>query len=91
MGKKKSAFKLTHKEPFAVECEGGTYDIPPLDRLSYDDWADVASLTDDTDRKQMLETYKTFFVRICPDLAGEDIGDNQWLILGSAYLEAMGE
>ena len=91
MGKKKAVFRLTHKEPFTVECENGTYDIPPLDRLSYDDWADIASLRDDTDRRQMLEIYKAFFCRICPGLKDEDIGDNQWLILGTAYLEAMGE
>ena len=91
MGKKRVAFKLTHREPFPVECENGTYEIPPLDRLAYEDWADVASLRDDTDTKQMLEIYKSFFIRICPGLAQEDIGDNQWLILGTAYLEAMGE
>ena len=88
---KKNVLNLTHKEPFTVKCENGMYNIPPLDRLKYDDWADIATLSDDTDRKQMLEIYKAFFIRICPDLAGEDIGDNQWLILGSSYLDAMGE
>lgn len=90
--KKRETFKLKHKEPFAVECDGGTvYEIPPLDRLAYEDWADISQLGDDADTKMVIDTYRAFFLRVCPDLEGEDIGDNQWVILGRGYLEAMGE
>ena len=88
---KRNAFKLTHKEPFLVECEKEKHEIPPLDRLKYDDWADISQLPEAADTKQVIDTYKAFFMRVCPSLESEDIGDNQWVILGKAYLKAMGE
>ena len=89
---KKHKFKLVHKEPFIFEGDNGELTIPALDSLAYDDWKDVAALTDgDADMKQLLDAYKAFFLRVCPELGEERIGDNQWLQLGSMYFEAMGE
>ena len=88
----KNSFKLKHHEPFTFEGVHGKYKIPPLEKLTYDDWKDVASLSSgEVDAKQMLDSYKEFFLRIVPDLGKEEIGDNQWLQFGSAYFESMGE
>lgn len=85
-------FKLVHHEPFIVDGEHGEYTIPPLDKVAFADWKDVAALADGkATMEQMLTEYKAFFLRVCPDLADEEIGDNQWLQLGGAYFEAMGE
>lgn len=88
---KKNSFKLKHHEPFIFEGDHGEYQIPPLERLAYEDWKDVSSLTEETDTKRTLDVYKEFFLRVCPQLADEEIGDNQWLQLGSVYFTAMGE
>ena len=89
---KRKTFKLKHHEPFEIEGELGTYEIPPLEKMAYDDWKDVAALLNgDADMGNMLEAYKSFFLNVCPDIANEEIGDNQWLQLGSAYFESMGE
>lgn len=90
---KKKGFKLTHHEPFVFYGDNGEYEIPPLEKLTFEEWKDVAELVthDDTDTKLILDSYKEFFLRICPDLANEEIGDNQWLQFGSAYFTSMGE
>ena len=91
---KQNKFKLVHHEPFIFEGDKGEYSIPPLEELTYDDWKEVAGLLTDTtktDTKKLLESYKNFFLKACPDLAEEQIGDNQWLQFGSVYFEAMGE
>ena len=89
---KTKRFKLVHHDPFIFEGDNGEHTIPPLDRLAYDDWKDVADLANGSaSTKKMLEAYKTFFLKVCPELADEDIGDNQWLQFGSVYFEAMGE
>lgn len=87
-------FKLVHHEPFIFEGDNGEYQIPPLEQLTYDDWKDVADLLTNgakTDTKKLLDAYKTFFAKACPELENESIGDNQWLQLGSVYFDAMGE
>lgn len=87
-------FKLVHHEPFIFEGDNGEHRIPPLEQLTYEDWKDVAELlagTGKTDTKKLLDSYKSFFIKACPDLADEEIGDNQWLQFGSVYFEAMGE
>lgn len=90
---KKKGFKLTHHEPFTFIGDNGEYEIPPLDKLTYEDWKDVAEITagKSADTKQILDGYKDFFLKVCPDLKNEEIGDNQWLQFGTAYFEAMGE
>ena len=91
---KAKKFKLVHHDPFIFEGDNGVYEIPPLEQLTYDDWKDVAELlagTSKTDTRKLLESYKSFFLNACPDLANENIGDNQWLQFGSMYFEAMGE
>ena len=90
---KKKGFKLTHHDPFVFYGDKGEHEIPPLEKLTFDDWKDVAELVsnDDTDTKLILDSYKEFFLRICPDLGKEEIGDNQWLQFGSAYFTSMGE
>ena len=91
---KQKRFKLVHHEPFVFEGDKGEYSIPPLEELTYDDWKEVAGLLTDTsktDTKKLLDSYKSFFLKACPDLAEEAIGDNQWLQFGSVYFEAMGE
>lgn len=89
---KTKRFKLVHHEPFIFEGDNGEHTIPPLERLAYDDWKEVAELADgNTSTKKMLDAYKKFFLKVCPELADEDIGDNQWLQFGSVYFEAMGE
>ena len=88
----KASFKLTHNEPFEFIGDNGKYIIPPLDDLSYADWKGVAALAGGkADTKKILEEYKKFFLRICPELADEKIGDNQWIQFGTAYFAAMGE
>ena len=86
-------FKLKHNEPFMFYGDKGEYEIPPLEKLAYDDWKDMAGILTGNrgDTKMILDSYKEFFLRICPDLEKEEIGDNQWLQFGSAYLESMGE
>ena len=84
-------FKLKHHEPFIFEGDNGKYEIPPLEKLSYEQWKDVAELANGADTKQMLDAYKAFFLNVCPELGNEKIGDNQWLQFGSMYFEAMGE
>lgn len=88
---KKNSFKLIHHMPFTFEGDHGTYEIPPLEKLAYDEWKDVAALANGADAKQTLDAYKEFFLLICPNLEKEEIGDNQWLQFGSAYFESMGE
>lgn len=88
---KKTTYKLTHMDPFAVECDNGVHEIPTLDHLKYDDWADISQLPGTADTKQVIETYRAFFLRVCPSLENEDIGDSQWVKLGKAYLQAQGE
>lgn len=87
----KNSFKLTHHEPFIFEGDNGEYTIPPLEKLSYDQWKDVAALANGAGTKEMLDAYKEFFLEVCPNLKNEEIGDNQWLQFGSAYFESMGE
>lgn len=87
----KNSFKLTHREPFIFEGDNGEYTIPPLEKLSYDQWKDVAALANGADTKKILDAYKAFFLLVCPELSNEEIGDNQWLQFGSAYFESMGE
>lgn len=87
----KNRFKLKKHEPFIFEGEKGEYELPPLEKLAYDEWKDIAGLANGAEPKQMIDAYKEFFLRICPDLANEEIGDNQWLQFGSAYFESMGE
>ena len=84
-------FKLTHHEPFVFEGLKGSYEIPPLEKLTCDQWKDVAELSTGATTKQTLDAYKAFFLLVCPDLENEEIGDNQWLQFGSAYFESMGE
>ena len=90
---KKNSFKLRHHEPFTFEGDHGTYEIPPLERLSYEQWKDVAVVSTNADAKPeiVLTAYKEFFLNVCPDLKGEDIGDNQWFQFGNLYFESMGE
>lgn len=90
---KKNRFKLSHNEPFFFEGDKGEYEIPPLDKLTYEDWKTVAELTNkkDVDTGVVLDAYKEFFLRICPELENEAIGDNQWFQFGTAYFRAMGE
>ncbi len=89
----KNEYKLTHHEAFKFVGDKGTYEIPPVDKLEYDTWSGIAMMFDGrkTDVKKMLDNYKAFFLNVCPDLAAEDIGDNQWLQFGNAYFKAMGE
>lgn len=91
--KVRHGYKLKHNEPFIFYGDNGDYEIKPLEKLEYDDWKDLAGVLTgkDSDTKTILESYKEFFLRICPDLEKEEIGDNQWLQFGSAYLESMGE
>lgn len=86
-------FKLKHHEPFIFEGDNGSYSIPPLEELTYDQWKGVASVSTnaDADARIILAAYKTFFLEVCPDLENEKIGDNQWLQFGSLYFESMGE
>ena len=90
---KPKGFKLKHNDPFIFYGDKGNYELPPLEDLGYDDWKDIADLTtkSDVDTKMLLEAYKEFFPRICPELSAEKIGDNQWLQFGNAYFDAMGE
>ena len=89
---KRKGFKLVHHDPFMFYGDNGEYAIPPLEKLAYNDWKDVASLADkDVGMEAMLDAYKAFFLAVCPELEDEDIGDNQWLQFGSAYFESMGE
>lgn len=88
---KRNTFTLKTHEPFTFIGKNGTYEVPPLEELTYDEWKDVAELANGADNRRILEAYKAFFLAICPDLANEKIGDNQWLQFGSAYFESMGE
>ena len=90
---RKKKFKLVHHEPFLFEGDRGEYEIPPLEKLAFEDWRDVAEIVtkNEADTKTILDAYKNFFLNVCPGLAEEAIGDNQWLQFGSAYFEAMGE
>ena len=87
----KNTFKLQHHEPFTFVGDYGKYEIPPLEKLTYDQWKGVAELANDSDSKKILEAYKAFFFDACPELKKEEIGDNQWLQFGTAYFESMGE
>ncbi len=87
----KGSFVLKSHPAFTFVGEKGEYEIQALDSLAYDDWKEVASLGNSNDIKKILDAYKEFFLRVCPDLAQETIGDNQWLQFGNAYFEAMGE
>lgn len=85
-------FKLKHHDPFIIDGDNGEHAIPPLEKIAFTDWKDVAALADGkATMEQMLAEYKAFFLKVCPDLEDEQIGDNQWLQLGGAYFEAMGE
>lgn len=86
-------FKLTHHKPFIFEGDNGKYEIPPLEELTYDQWNEVATTTmnANADPRVILAAYKTFFLKVCPELESEKIGDNQWLQFGNAYFESMGE
>lgn len=90
---KKKRFKLTHHEPFVFEGDKGEYEIPPLEKLTYAQWKDVAAIAtgEEVDPGVLLVAYKAFFLKVCPELENEEVGDNQWIQLGSAYFEAMGE
>lgn len=90
---KKKGFKLTHHEPFVFYGDKGDYEIPPLEKLTYEQWKDVGAVATNADSKPgvILGAYKEFFLNVCPELKNEDIGDNQWFQFGSAYFEAMGE
>ena len=92
MGKQKK-FKLKRHDPFIVEGDHGDHEIPPLEKLSYEQWKEVAAISMNSESKPgiILAAYKEFFLRVCPELADEEIGDNQWMQLGAAYFEAMGE
>lgn len=91
MAKSKNTFTLKAHEPFKFIGSNGEYEIPPLEALTYDEWKDVAQISGTTDPRRVLDVYKAFFLRVCPELESEPIGDNQWLQFGSAYFEAMGE
>ena len=86
-----SKYILKHHDPFVFQGDEGTYKIPPLEELSYDSWKDVAALANGADPRQILDAYKAFFLDVCPDLAKEKIGDNQWIQFGSKYFDSMGE
>lgn len=90
---KKKRFKLTHHEPFVFEGDMGEYEIPPLEKMTYDQWKDVAAIATgaEVDPGILLAGYKEFFLKACPEIENEEIGDNQWLQFGSAYFESMGE
>ena len=90
---KNKRFKLTHHEPFVFEGDKGEYEIPPLEKLTYDQWKNVAAIATgaEVDPGVLLAAYKAFFLKVCPELESEEVGDNQWIQFGSAYFEAMGE
>ena len=88
----KKRFKLTHHEAFIFEGDKGEYEIPPLEQIPYRDWSKVAALINEGDvTENLLDECKALFLKVCPDLENEEIGDNQWLMFGNAYFEAMGE
>jgi hypothetical protein len=91
MAKSKNTFTLKSHDDFKFVGKNGEYTIPPLEKLAYDQWKDVAKLSSNADIRAMLDAYKAFFLSVCPELEQEQIGDNQWLQFGTAYFESMGE
>ena len=89
----KHSYKLKHHKPFTFEGEAGTYEIPPMEKLPWEQLKGVAavSMNADIDQDIVLAAYKEFFLNVCPELKNEDIGDIQWLQFGNAYFESMGE
>lgn len=85
------AFKITKHEPFEVEGVHGTYSIPPLEALAYEDWKGVAESSQSDDLKVKINAFRAFLLHVCPDLEKEELADNQCMALGTAYLSAMGE
>lgn len=88
---KQNTFKIKHNDPFIVEGENGKYEIPPLEKIPYCEWSDVAAVLNEDVSQKMLDTCKDFFLKICPNLKNEEIGDHQWIQLGTMYFETMGK
>ncbi len=90
---KAKKFKLTYHEPFVFDGANGEHVIPQLEKIPYEQWKDIGALgmKTETDPGALLSAYRDFFISVCPELADEEIGDNQWMQLGNAYFEAMGE
>lgn len=86
-----AGFKLTKHEPFVIEGVHGSYEIPPLENLEYEDWKGIAEASQQSDFKKKLDAFREFFIRICPDLEKEGLADNQCMALGTAYMMDMGK
>lgn len=91
MAKVKNTFNLSKHEAFKINTPSGSYEIPALEALAYEDWKDVAAVSNGNDIGALIRAYKEFFLRVCPALASEGIGDSQWVLLGRAYMTYMGE
>lgn len=91
MAKVKNSFNLSKHELFTINTPSGSYEIPALETLAYDDWKDVAAVSNGKDVRALIRAYKEFFLRVCPALVNEGIGDSQWVQLGNAYMAYMGE
>ena len=75
MAKVKNTFNLSKHEPFTINTPSGSYEIPALETLAYDDWKDVATVSNGKDvlalirllRELMKEDTKTLAAITCDE------------------------
>lgn len=81
------AFTLKKPQPTIIKIEesGKEHLLPPMSSLSTDDLGEILTMTPDTPAAEKVAIAKAFLLRVCPDLAKEELGDWGYFQIYMAY------
>lgn len=81
------AFTLKKPQPTIIKIEGSNkeYLLPPMSNLSTDDLGEILTMTPETPAAEKVTMAKSFLLRLCPELAKEELGDWGYFQIYMAY------
>lgn len=78
-------YKITKAKPFVIEGEHGTYEIPVIKELDFNQLTEVVLIQDESDFKKRWGKIKKYLLKMAPGLESEDLSDSAYVHIYQAY------
>ncbi len=78
-------YKIRKRPPYIIEGEKGEYQIPPAEKLDFEDGLLFDKLNKEPDPIKRAEMAKSFLLKYAPALENEDITPMEYSIIFNDY------
>lgn len=79
-------YQIKKHKPYIIKGQKGTYEIPPMVGLDFEDAAAFVDFNSDpSDAAKRIKIAKDFLLKYAPGLADEGIGDFEYFLIFNDY------